>query len=136
MCMEKYVDKNSITSVQKYDKELICEINKVYKKPWKLFGLIPITKGRFVYQKNTTKYNSFHNYFKSFDDAFDYYFYRNRMYRYEINDGKIYLKPRVVVTDNNGCEYKKTFNSEKELDCYIDSLGINLQKNYITIKTD
>lgn len=132
--MEKYLDKNSITSVERYEKRLLCEINKVYKKPWKLFGLLPITKGRYVYQKDYNKTNSLDYYFPNFEDAVWFYSY-NRS-KYEIDGEKIYLKAHVVVTDNNGTEYCKSFNSEKEVDSYIESLGINIQKNYITIKTD
>lgn len=132
--MEKYLDKNSITSVERYEKSLVCEINKVYKKPWKLFWLLPITKGKYVYQRNSNKFNRFDDYFPNFEDAVWYYCY-NRS-KYEIDGEKIYLKAHVVVTDNNGTEYFKSFNSEKEVDSYIESLGINIQKNYITIKTD
>ena len=132
--MEKYIDRSSIVSLEIYEKKLVDEYYRVYKKPWKLLGLIPITKEKWIYQKSPI-YSSSRCHYNSIEEAYSYE-YGLYGYKYILDDNKVYRKPYVNMLDKNNRAYVKFFDTEKEVDEYIRSLDLDIVKKYVKLKFD
>ena len=127
--MENYIDKNSIVNVE-YSKEvLVSTIYKNYKKPFKLFWLIPLGKGREVYQ-TVNEYDNWEHSYKTLEQCFYYEFNQNK---YTLRGNKVYYKPFVKVSLSNNKEILKYFNNNIEAEKYINSLGLDKLNNFIKL---
>lgn len=127
--MENYIDKNSIVNVE-YSKEvLVNTIYKNYKKPCKLFWLIPLGEGREVYQ-TVNEYDSWEHSYKTLEQCFYYEFNQNK---YTLRGNKVYYKPFVKVSLSNNKEILKYFDNNIEAEKYINSLGLDKLNNFIKL---
>ena len=132
--MEKYIDRSSIVSLETYETEFITEYHRVCIKPCKIFGIFKIGEPKWVYQ-SFKKYTPGYVSFDTMEDAFNYLVNGNKKC-YFIEGNKIYKKPHLTMTDNNNNTYRKYFDTEKELDKYIESLDLDIVKKYVKIKFD
>jgi hypothetical protein len=130
--MEKYIDRNSIVSLEIHEKKLYTEFFNVYRKPFKLFGFIPFNDGKSVYQTTPT-YDFNVRTFNSIDEAYNSIIPTNKE-QYQLIDNKVYRKPFVVMTDKDKKYYRTYFDDEKEMDEYIQSLDLDIVKKYVKIK--
>ena len=132
--MEKYIDRNSIVSLETHEMEFIVEFFKVYKKPYKLFGIFKISEGKWVYQ-TFEEYKPGYAAYDTLEEAFNKTFYGYKQ-NYLFVDNKAYRKPFATMKDTNKNTYTKYFNDEKEMDKYIESLELDVVKKYVKIKYD